>query len=71
MEKPPASLVTVRTLSRLFGVPPKWLKNEALAGRIPSLKADGRWLFNVSAVERVLLDRAARVAVTSEGARNE
>lgn len=52
-------LVTVRGLAKQLGLPATWLKLEAEAGRIPSLKAGRRMLFNAQAVKRVLLTRAA------------
>ncbi len=50
--------VSITEASRRFGVPLAWLKAEALAGRIPCLRVGRRLLFNVEAVERVLLERA-------------
>lgn len=46
-----------RTAARL-GVPAAWLRAEALAGRIPYLRAGRRFLFNPPAVEAALLLRA-------------
>jgi len=36
-----------------------WLRKETKAGRIPSLRAGRRILFNVAAVRRALAERAA------------
>jgi len=44
--------------ARLLRVPAKWLRGEAEAGRIPHLKADGAFLFDVALVQRILLRRA-------------
>jgi hypothetical protein len=44
--------------ARLLRVPAKWLRGEAQAGRIPHLKADGAFLFDVALVQRILLRRA-------------
>ena len=55
----PDELVSVRPLARELGVPADWLRAEAEARRIPSLKAGRRRLFSVSAVRRALLRRAA------------
>ncbi len=52
-------LVNVHGLARRLRLPAAWLRDEAEAGRIPSLKAGRRRLFNVEAVEHCLLDRAA------------
>lgn len=55
-----ASFTTLRRLANRTGLSAAWLKAEAEAGRIPSLKA-GRYLrFNVQAVERVLAERTTR-----------
>ena len=45
--------------ARRLGVPARWLRAEAEAGRVPYLKAGSRLLFNVSAVSDVLARRAA------------
>lgn len=45
--------------ARKLGVPTSWLKAEADAGRIPCLHAGGQTFFNLKAVRRSLLDRAA------------
>ena len=55
-----AKLVNVLGLSRRLRLPAAWLRAEAEARRIPSLRAGRRLLFSVEAVERALLDRAAR-----------
>jgi len=48
-----------RTASEV-GVPVKWLREKALAGKIPCLRiSDSRLLFNIEAVEKALLDLAA------------
>jgi hypothetical protein len=36
----------------------RWLRTEAEAGRVPHLRAEKVLLFDVDAVERVLLERA-------------
>jgi len=53
-------LVNILGLARRLRLPAAWLRAEADARRIPSLRAGRRFLFNVEAVERVLLDRAAK-----------
>lgn len=52
-------LVNLRELARHLRLSASWLKAEANAGRIPSLKAGNRRLFNVEAVRRTLAHRAA------------
>jgi hypothetical protein len=58
-----APLVSVVGLARRLGLAANWLRAEAIAGRIPALRAGRRLLFSVSAVERALLDRASRSVV--------
>jgi len=48
----------ILVVSRKFGVPVKWLREEAEAGRIPHLKAGNTLLFNYEAVEECLGKRA-------------
>jgi hypothetical protein len=49
----------LRSLASLLKLPAAWLRTEALAGRIPSLRVGRRLLFNPVAVEEALLKRAA------------
>jgi hypothetical protein len=39
--------------------PAKWLRAEAMAGRLPHLNADGQLLFNPEVVEAALTERAS------------
>jgi hypothetical protein len=60
-----ARLHTLRTLAqrlKRYGLSAAWLKAEAEAGRIPSLKAGRRLLFDADAVEAALIRRAASEA---------
>lgn len=52
--------ITLDQLSRKLSISRRWLSTEAKAGRIPSLVAGRRRLFNVAAVRAALADRAAR-----------
>lgn len=56
-------LLPLRKAARRFGVSLKWLKSEAIAGRVPVLMAEKRMLFNPEAVERSLANRAAESGV--------
>ncbi len=56
-------LVPLPTLARLLRLPAAWLRDEAKAGRIPALRAGRKWLFNSTAVQRVLARRAAEGGV--------
>jgi hypothetical protein len=55
----PSPLVDVRVLARLMRLPRQWLMDEALAGRIPSLRVEGEPRFNPDAVRQCVLRRAA------------
>ncbi len=45
-------------LSKALGLSRSWLNSEAIAGRIPSLKAGKRRVFNLAAVQLALAARA-------------
>jgi len=51
-------LVSLGVLSRELRVTQSWLRAEAEAGRVPCLRAKGRFLFSRAAVETALLERA-------------
>jgi hypothetical protein len=55
--KPEKSFVTLEDLARSLGLPAAWLKGEAKAGRIPSLRVRRRTLFHVPSVELALTQR--------------
>jgi hypothetical protein len=56
-------LLTLLEMSRTLRIPAKWLKTEALAGRIPHLKVGRKLLFNSEAVESVLAEQARAASV--------
>jgi len=57
---PSPDLISLPILARHLRVSQTWVRQEAEAGRIPSLPAGrGRFLFSRSAVEKVLAQRAA------------
>lgn len=62
------TVLPLRFIARRLRVPAKWLRAEALAGRLPHLNADGQLLFNVEAVEAALTARAAGEAEKGKGA---
>lgn len=64
------ALVSLRPLAERLKVSAAWLREEALAGRVPVLRAGRRLLFNARAVERALLDRAAHVDGAASGTRS-
>jgi hypothetical protein len=60
MENRKSKAVNLVVLSRTLRLPLRWLKSEAEAGRIPSLKAGNVLLFNIDAVRKVLAERASK-----------
>jgi hypothetical protein len=52
------SLVGLPELSERLGIPLAWLRREADAGRIPTLRAGRRRLADVDRVRAAILDRA-------------
>lgn len=57
----PPRLRPAQSLAVRLGVERGWLIAEAEAGRIPGVRAGRTYLFDVEAVERVLLERARSV----------
>jgi hypothetical protein len=57
---PPPKLLPVVPTARRLRVPAEWLRQEALAGRIPHLKAGKSLLFDPEFVEQLLLERARK-----------
>jgi excisionase family DNA binding protein len=54
-----SDLFTLHQLAVRLRLPREWLREEALAGRLPCLRVGRKLLFNLSAVERDLAERAA------------
>ena len=54
------TFIPLHILSQRLGLPAAWLKAEAEAGRIPSLRTARRLMFNAEEVEQALKDRAPR-----------
>jgi hypothetical protein len=65
------TLVPLSVLATALGLPRLWLRDEALAGRIPCLRAGKRLRFHVEAVRACLVARAARETLPGEGASDE
>ena len=53
-------LVSLPRMARQLGVAKNWLRSQAENGRIPSLKAGNRYLFNPVAVQESLATLAAQ-----------
>ena len=53
------TFIPLQRLAQRLGLPAAWLRAEAEAGRIPSLRAGRRLLFNPEAVEDALIERAS------------
>ncbi len=51
----------LRRAARLLGVPIAWLKDEAEAGRVPSIRVGRRLMFSVADVEQALRRRSQEV----------
>ena len=60
-----SNLLTVRQAAEHLCLPIGWLKDEALAGRVPCLRVGRRTLFNIEAVREALLKRAAETQLPS------
>lgn len=56
--RPNATYIQIHDLSRRTGLPVAWLRREAEAGYIPSLRVGRRLMFDREAVERALAERA-------------
>ena len=52
------ALTSLHQLALRLKLPREWLRGEADAGRVPCLKVGNRYLFNLSAVEDALAERA-------------
>jgi hypothetical protein len=64
-------LLPLNVIARRLRVPVRWLRAEAEAGRIPSLRADNQYLCVLEAVEGALLERAYRPAPMEEDHHDE
>lgn len=53
-------LLPLNVVARRLRVPVRWLRAEAEAGRVPSLRADNQFLCDLDAVEASLLERARK-----------
>lgn len=55
-----SDIVLLDELARRLRLPKSFLERETRAGRIPSLRAGNRRVFNPEAVQRALAEQAAR-----------
>jgi len=53
-------LLSLVRMARRLGVTQAWLREQAEAGNVPSIKAGKRYLFNAEAVEQTLARAAAQ-----------
>jgi hypothetical protein len=60
-------VLSLQRMARRVGVPAKWLKEQAEAGSVPSLRAGAKFVFEPGAVEEALA-RLARYPTASGGA---
>lgn len=63
---PHRQIVKLEDLAQQLGLSTRWLHREAMAGRIPSLKAGKQRIFNVDAVRQKLSERAAGTPTDAE-----
>lgn len=66
MSQSPPTLLPLNVVARRLRVPVRWLRAEAEAGRVPSLRADKAILCDLEAVELALIERARRPATHGE-----
>jgi excisionase family DNA binding protein len=59
-----ASPIGIAELAARLGLPVRWIKSEAKAGRLPHMRVGRRWLFNEQTVRDCLTARAGREGVT-------
>ncbi len=55
-------LLSLSRMARRLGVTKQWLREQADAGKVPCLPAGKRFLFNPTAIEAVLAERAGETA---------
>ena len=56
------NLIHVRTAARRYGLPLKWLKEQAISGNIPAVVADNQVLFDADVLLTWLAERARKGA---------
>lgn len=54
---------TLHQLAHRLGLPPAFVRAEALAGRLPCIRRGGQVVFHVETVESRLVERAAEPAL--------
>lgn len=69
MPSNPQRLASLYVASRSLGLPANWLREEALAGRIPCLRAGDRLLFDLETL-RQLVNELAKTGADPKEARN-
>lgn len=65
---PEQTPIGLHALAIQLGLPARWLRAEALAGRIPVLRVGHVMLFSLSAVRAALVLRAAEMTAAGDGA---
>ncbi len=65
------TFLTAHQLSKHTGFPVAWLRREARARRLPSIRAGNRLLFDVDGVEHELKQRAAKPGRPRDAERHE
>jgi hypothetical protein len=54
-----SDLLSLHQLAGRIRLPREWLRDEALAGRLPCLRVGRKLFFNLSTIEKILAERAA------------
>lgn len=57
-------LIPLAAMARLARVPARWLRTEAIAGRLPHLAAGSQILFDAEIVLRILEERARALPIS-------
>lgn len=60
-------LLPLRRMAARLGVPSKWLREQAEAGKVPGLRAGNRWLFRPDVVGPIVAAMAAPGVVSKGG----
>jgi excisionase family DNA binding protein len=67
MKSMASPLLPLAELAKLLRVPASWLRDEAIAGRLPHLRAGSAILFDFDRVERLLIKRARQIPHAPKG----
>ena len=63
--------ISLPRLAQKLNLPLRWLKEQALSGKIPCLKVGRKFLFSLTAVQNALANQAATSILTGNEVANE